>query len=179
MKILDFKKDVLEASNLARLPFTPEQVGMPKVYALAELIASIRDIDVIPYAQPFQTIKDNEVFIAVVSNVDMVVDAVDRVSISNMIVQFAKKHLPDAIYLNPNYDGYSFSIVVSKARNMEESFILGDDRGGYTIAPSFVGSALFPSLLSLFVVSVLKKDNAYVHKNMLEIVRKVLGDGGD
>jgi len=165
--------DILEIHNLNRLPFSLEDVGKPKVDVLASLIQKLRpDIDIYYFQEKFENVKD---FISpMVMEEAVIVDAVDRVSTSNEIVRWAKKVAEELgillWYLNINYDGLRFSVRYGDAESISETFD-ADDTEGYTIVPSFVGSAVLPALLGFLVHTATTIRQYYLHADVVNLLR--------
>ena len=167
--------DVLEEHNLNRLPFSERDIGRLKVDALAELLIRLRpETAIVPISASFQTVMDSLPVLIRYDHV-LVVDAVDRVDISNMILEFAKKHRYQ--YLDIKYDGFNFSVRYAKDPNSLAVSWDADGEAGYREIPSFVGSAVLPSLLGFLIVT-LDFEEYYVRDSIIYMLEKVMRIAG-
>lgn len=178
-RIILIDPDRLEATNLNRLPFTPTDINRPKVYVLRDFIARIRPCEVIAIAEAFQNVIDDvEAIINLTPGPGkpfvLVVDAVDRVDISNLVLEFAKK--TGAQYLDVKYDGFSYSVRYSKdASKLSATWDADPADQGYRVVPSFVGTALLPVVIGLISVTSKDIDAVYIWEDARKTIRKLSG----
>jgi len=129
--------DILEESNLNRLPFRTKHIGHRKTEVLQRWIREHifgirRDCDVICLPAL------NEDNISVISEVDVVYDCTDRLDVQKMISKFCRER--KIKYYHPGYNGSHITITT----NTEEVWGEGN---GYTITPSFVAPTVIVAAL--------------------------------
>lgn len=129
-----YDSDVLEASNLNRLPFKTEDIGKPKVLCLKEFITSIRP-DSIVFTHP-NIDEDSLMFLE-----PLVFICTDTIRSQAMISKFCKEQSIPFIRLG--YDGRDFTLMIN-----EEVRTWGEETG-YRFIPSYV---ITPALLSLLAL---------------------------
>lgn len=127
-KLTIIDPDVLEIHNLNRTPFREDQVGLPKVFAMQDLIYDRRqgvcEVDVYDCTYQNSGIDPTEY--------DIVVDCSDGLDCK----EYLNDHEFNGKYIKLGYDGTSITIDTNI-----KSYVwsMGD---GYRIVPSYVGSVM-------------------------------------
>jgi len=126
--------DLIEPHNLNRTPFRQQDIGKPKVQALAELIWERRpDAEVIPVQ------GRAEDFVELIKSVEVVIDCRDIF-----------KPLGVPVTAKLGYDGFKVTIHL----NPRGDTVWGDEPVRYTTVPSFlVPPQLLASLITLYIVT--------------------------
>lgn len=132
--------DIVEASNLNRTPFKVMHVGMPKVYALADLIIERREgfVDIVPFFS-----KETEEVLEALKKVDIIIDCRDGEKF------FEDEELQKKVVAKLGYDGVSMTVVW----HPEPGHGWGEDVR-YTITSSYLVPPVF--LAALIVDSILR-----------------------
>ncbi|MGB7201392.1 MAG: ThiF family adenylyltransferase [Pyrinomonadaceae bacterium] len=127
----------LDASDIASLPFTSEEIGKPKVTALKELILSIRPkADVQAKVQLFDAVKDAEFLHGVIFN-----GASDKALHRQLPAVVQRRKLK---YVAGGYNGMDVAVWDYKPKTL--NITEGADSHN---APVWVGSAAMSALLAL------------------------------
>lgn len=133
--------DLLEASNLNRLPFQVRMVGVRKTEVLSKwvkehIIGARTDCKVI--CLPRLDVDT----IDVLNDAEAVFDCTDRVEIQRVICSWCKdKKKP---YFHAGYNGFHITIT-------NDSTDVWGEGGGYTITPSFVASTTMVASMVVYM----------------------------
>ncbi len=145
-----FDNDILEPSNLNRLPFRAKDLGLRKTQVvqhwIQEHILGIRrDCDVICYP------AIDEDTIALLDKFDVVYDCTDRLSVQKMISKYCNDH--KILYYHAGYNGGHISITT----NSED--VWGESEGGYRVTPSFVAPTVVVASMCVYAA----------HRNLTDV----------
>lgn len=133
--------DIVEDTNLNRTPFRLDQVGMPKVQALAELIYERReDIEVYPLIK-LETEEFTKKFLR---DVDIIIDCRDGEKF------FEEEELQKKVAAKLGYDGVGMTVVFNPGLPS-----WGEEPVRYTITPSYLVPPVF--LAALVVDAVVRR----------------------
>jgi len=141
-----FDSDIIEESNLNRLPYTFYEIGEKKTDALRDSIKRIRPSCIV---HCFENIGKITLSILLSNRVEAVLACTDNLKSQIMLHNYCKKE--DIRFVRAGYDGNHITLL-----NHIPSWIgKKDTEGGYTITPSWV----VPSSIigSLAVYSLCKK----------------------
>lgn len=146
--------DILEVSNLNRLPYKQDQVGMHKVHAMAELIGERRNCTVQQYPMRWENIPADErqkLISEYSSESSIIIDCRDSVT-----------PLPDITetYINAGYDGTSLTLhAFPKMEN-----VWSEGPVTYNVTPSYVVAA---NLAALEIINFICRE-IHVHSDLHE-----------
>ncbi len=128
-KLVLVDNDIVEDTNLNRTPFRLDQVGMPKVQALAELIYERReDIEVYPLIK-LETEEFTKEFLR---DVDIIIDCRDGEKF------FEEEELQKKVAAKLGYDGVGMTVVFNPRLPS-----WGEEPVRYTITPSYLIPPVF------------------------------------
>lgn len=139
-KLVLVDNDIVEDTNLNRTPFRLDQVGMPKVQALAELIYERReDIEVYPLIK----LETEEFTREFLRDVDIIIDCRDGEKF------FEEEELQKKVAAKLGYDGVGMTVVFNPRLPG-----WGEEPVRYTITPSYLIPPVF--LAALVVDAVVR-----------------------
>jgi sulfur carrier protein ThiS adenylyltransferase len=116
--------DVVEESNLNRQLFFPDQLGRPKTEALAETLRRIDPRVNLTLAQE-RVGRDN--MARLFSQVDVLIEAVDKADEKAAIVEVASEELPETpLVWAMGLAGYKSANCIATAQVGEDSWLVGD-----------------------------------------------------
>lgn len=132
--------DHLEESNRNRLPYKPEDVGLPKTVALRQIIQSIRpecSIDTDGIADTFTlALIDTRKFC-------VLFDCTDNIRTQRFLNQWCKDN--DVEYIRAGYNGLHMTVgIPPPAWTTDDA-----EHTGYDIIPSWVIPAIIPAALAV------------------------------
>ncbi|MDA3935611.1 MAG: sulfur carrier protein ThiS adenylyltransferase ThiF [Actinomycetota bacterium] len=141
LTLVDF--DVVEAANLNRQEFFIDQVGMPKVDALA---TTLRRIDADLNLRLIRDRIDADDLLSMVSGADAIVEAVDSVETKTLILNVCGRELPDAPIVSVSgIAGYASANEITTSRIAQNLWVVGDlesdVRDGHSLVSSRVMTA--------------------------------------
>jgi len=136
-KLIMIDSDIVKNHNLNRTPFRVDQIGTPKVLAVAELIAERRpQCTVIPIAKPVETLSEYEVGLL---RDAVIIDCRDT---SGPLPHSLKSEIVGG------YDGFSTTLHV----NPSPDSVWGDGETTYTVTPSWlVPPQIIASLITMYI----------------------------
>jgi len=144
--------DLIEPHNLNRTPFKQQDIGKPKVQALAELIWERR-----PNVEAIPVQGKAEDFVELVKSAEVIIDCRDIF-----------KPIGVPITAKLGYDGFRVTIHL----NPREETVWGEEPVRYTTVPSFlVPPQLLASLITLYIVTERTEEEEVITFD----VREVLG----
>ena len=130
-------EDYLELSNLNRLPYTVEDLDLPKSELLKQYIEAIR-----PSTRVITAPRATELTMKLLQGT--IFDCTDRHGTQIELCKYAKaKKLP---YIRVGYDGMSMTVTDSVP---EWCVDRAPDEGGYTITPSWIVPAMMAACLAV------------------------------
>ena len=131
-----FDGDTIEASNLARLPYSKSSLNRNKAEILKEFIENIRD-DMLVFAFPHM----DEISIGILNEKDSIVfDCTDNAEVQRKVHGYCRENkIP---YQGVHYDGLQVSISDKPAG--------WGKGGGYEVTPSWVIPAVLSSLVAVY-----------------------------
>lgn len=143
-KIYLFDNDVIEESNLNRLPVPWSVIGKNKASILKQMIDQIRpNLNVLAFPYKFKEVMLPH------SKVDWLVDCTDKIKTQEELQSIALNH--SIKYVKLGYDGERIGI-----HNRVGTWTAGEEVDGYTITPSWVVPA---SIVASMAVAKLLKYN--------------------
>lgn len=158
LHLMDF--DILETSNLNRLPYTEDELGMSKVSAASSLLKRLRPaVNIMAYQEASSLTLD----MAILSSTGptVIFDCTDKIRIQRMLYGYSvAKSIP---YIRVGYDGTHMTIAdyVTPFSTME------DDEGGYSVVASWVCPAAVAA--GIAVSKVMLKTNQDISLDIREI----------
>ena len=154
--------DTLEAHNLNRLPFTPQDVYKPKVEAVREFIKRIRPyIKVYAFRDWFENIVD-----VLPRNLDVVFDCTDRISAQKNVYSFAlKNNIP---YISAHYDGLHISVEHNYLASQ-----LGEEPETYRVTPSYIVPAMLSPALAVHLAVKHRNSRHLLTANIDKLIEKI------
>lgn len=120
--IVDF--DTVDASNLSRQYFFPHQVGLKKVFALAENLQKINpSIDV----KAFDLKLGFDNITTLFKDCDLIIEAFDGAEMKQMIIEACSEHLPHTpLVVGSGMAGWGKNNLISTERIGENLYVCGD-----------------------------------------------------
>jgi len=143
-EIMLYDADIVELSNLNRTPFELKHVGIPKVFAMTELIAERREctVNAVPRNFVLKDLKNSPL---------PIFDMRDSIDGNGIDWQDSKVKPP----INGGYDGDTVSIFTDTDNLAWKS---DNPQVGYTVTPSYiVPPQIIASLIVHYIVS--RKEN--------------------
>lgn len=118
--------DVVEPSNLNRQQYFVDQIGLPKVTALAETLARVNPfVEVVAHRTRVSAENAAELF----SDVDVVVEAFDAAEQKAMLVGALLARFPDRpVVAASGMAGHGTADSVATKRHMRGLYVVGDQR---------------------------------------------------
>ena len=136
LTLIDF--DVVEPSNLNRQMFFADQLGMPKIDALAITLRRVNP-DVVLHAH--QECVSAETIIPLVKDADVIIEAVDRAETKAMIVNTVLSSLPDKpLVAASGLAGFDSANDIVTERIADGFYLVGDLRSDVTLGHSLFAS---------------------------------------
>ncbi len=129
--IADF--DVIEPSNLNRQQFFIEQIGMPKVAALRENLLRINPFS---FYETHQAMLDAENIPVIFADVDIMVEAFDKVEMKVMLVETWVRHFPGkSLIVGSGIAGYGGNDECGTERLFGNVYACGDMKSDAGLIP--------------------------------------------
>ena len=172
--------DVIELSNLNRLPFSTEAIGRYKVNAVADFVWGLRD-DIRTESHRLKITSDNMAMI----RTEACICCTDKLQSQQEINAYCRKN--NIQYQRSGYDG----TILNVSRATPLTFETGEDHGGYTVTPSWSVPASVSAALACYSlmkqelhimddISKLNTGTSCLAKHVVDTVRtRAYGEGKD
>jgi sulfur carrier protein ThiS adenylyltransferase len=153
--------DVVEPSNLNRQQYFIQQIGMPKVDAIREILKKVNPyVRVITHHTLIRPKNVKRIF----GNAEIIVEAFDKAEEKAMLINAISEAMPDTyIVVASGVAGYGDGNAIKTTRFSSKIFIVGDQR-----SPAGPGSGLMAPRVGIA---------AHQQANM--VLRLILGEEGE
>ncbi len=136
-KLYLYDPDIVESTNLNRIPLPMADIGKPKVHALRDWLITLRPDALIVAAQ----IHASDV---VMIKSDILFDCTDDFKVREVLYKWAQEN--NAKYIRAGYDGGEHITVAPTL-----PWWVGDQAGRYEVTPSWVIPALFCAMAAVYM----------------------------